>query len=425
MTLHETKTNSERSLLVGVVLKNENRWEIEEHLDELTSLAQTAGAEVIQTIIQERERLDPAFFIGRGKAEELSELIEELEISLIIFDDELAPAQVKNLEQLTGVKIIDRTALILDIFAAHARTKQARTQVELAQLNYYLPRLTRQWSHLSRQVGGIGTKGPGETQLETDRRLVRTRISHLNDELIKIEKQQEVQRRKAHSFIRVALVGYTNAGKSTLLNALTQAKTLVQDKLFATLDTTVRRMELNEGVTFLLSDTVGFIRKLPHHLIASFQTTLAQTIESDLLLHVVDVSDPMYVDHIQTVQEILKELRIFDKPMLSAMNKVDRIKDQAQIQVAHQKYPDALFISAKKQIRMERLKEKIYEFALKRYDSIEFKLNYSDSKKLARLDMLCHILDRRYEDNGIYLRIRYAKENEALIRAIIKNNSAA
>jgi len=332
---------------------------------------------------------------------------------------------VKNLEELTHIKIIDRTALILDIFAAHARTKQARTQVELAQLNYYLPRLTRQWTHLSRQVGGIGTKGPGETQLETDRRLVRTRIAHLTEDLAKIEKQQKVQRKKAQSFIRVALVGYTNAGKSTLLNSLTEAKTLVEDKLFATLDTTVRRMELNDGLAILLSDTVGFIRKLPHHLIASFQTTLAQTIEADLLLHVVDVSDPMYSDHINTVQDILRELKISDKPSFLVMNKVDRIKDQVQIQEAHQKYPDALFISAKKQIRMEKLRERISEFSSQRFVYAEIKLEYTDGKKTARLDSLCHILERRYEDNGLYLRIRYAKENEAIIQSVINNDSTA
>jgi GTP-binding protein HflX len=417
--VHETKIQTERCILVGVTHSDQTHWQIEEHLDELSSLADTAGATVIDLVIQEREKLDPAYFIGRGKAEELAEIVEDKHIDLLIFDDELSPAQVKNLEQLTDIKVIDRSGLILDIFAAHARSRQARTQVELAQLNYYLPRLTRQWTHLSRQVGGIGTKGPGETQLETDRRLIRTRIAHLKNELSKIERQQDTQRKKAQSLVRIAIVGYTNAGKSTLMNALTGAEAFVQDKLFATLDTTVRRMELSDGLIILLSDTVGFIRKLPHHLIASFKTTLAQTVEADMLLHVVDMSDPRYDEHIRIVHDILQQLGIVEKPTLLVMNKLDLLGDQARIKAAQQLYSEAIFISAKKQIRIERLRTKLSEFVEQRYKSTEFFIPYTNGKLFSRLESLCHILDRQYNDNGIQIWIRYAKENEEYVLSLI------
>jgi GTP-binding protein HflX len=266
---------------------------------------------------------------------------------------------MQNWEQLTEIKVIDRSALILDIFAAHAQSREARLQVELAQLTYLLPRLTRQWSHLSRQVGGIGTKGPGESQLETDRRLVRQRISHLQNDLIRIEQQGITQRKNAGLMKRVSLVGYTNSGKSTLLHALTGADVLIADKLFATLDTTTRRLRLNDQITILMSDTVGFINKLPHHLIASFQSTLAQTREADLLLHVVDLSDPSYPDHIRIVQDILKGLEINERPTIIIFNKVDKVRDEQILKSAGREYPNALFVSATKKIRLENIKKKL------------------------------------------------------------------
>jgi GTP-binding protein HflX len=360
--LHITESQSEKCILIGVSSNFQNRWQVEENLQELASLARTAGAVVINQFIQERNRLDPAYFIGRGKAEEISNYITFEDIDLVIFDDELSPAQVKNLEDIFQIKVIDRSALILDIFAAHARSREARTQVELAQLNYYLPRLSRQWTHLSRQVGGIGTKGPGETQLETDRRLIHTRIAHLKRDLEKIKSASATQRKRAGDMSKVALVGYTNAGKSTLMNALTNAHIHVEDKLFATLDTTVRRLELTPEKTVLISDTVGFIRKLPHHLIASFQTTLAQTIEADILLHIIDISHTFYNDHIEVVHEVLKDLKIDDKPTFLVMNKVDKIDNPDIIQQAKSKYPDAIFISAQKRIRIKKVKEEILNF---------------------------------------------------------------
>jgi GTP-binding protein HflX len=274
----------EKSLLVGVVLPHMSRWEIEENLEELGLLAQTAGVDIVDHLIQGLERINPAHFIGTGKVGELSRLVKALNISTVIFDSDLTPAQIRNLERATEAKIIDRSTLILDIFAKHARTREAKTQVELAQLQYLLPRLTRQWVHLSRQVGGIGTKGPGETQLETDRRLVRNRIESLRRELTKIDQQRLTRRKGRENTFKISLVGYTNVGKSTIMNLLSGSDVLVEDQLFATLDSTTRRVRLSEDHEILLSDTVGFIRRLPHHLIASFKSTLDEVRSADLLL---------------------------------------------------------------------------------------------------------------------------------------------
>jgi GTP-binding protein HflX len=355
---HTTESAGERCLLVGVVLPGHEREIIQSNLDELAALAATAGVQVSAIIIQERTRLDPAYYIGKGKASEIAETISEDPVDLIIFDDELSPAQIRNWENLTQLKILDRSALILDIFADHARSREARTQVELAQLNYLLPRLTGHWRHLSRQVGGVGTKGPGETQLETDRRLVNRRIAWLKKELDKIEKQRLTQGKKAQKVFHASLIGYTNAGKSTLLNMLTGADVHVADKLFATLDTTTRRLHVG-GKTVLLSDTVGFIKKLPHHLIASFKSTLAQTQAADLLLHIVDLSDPFYADHMQVVSEIIAELEMEQKPLQIIFNKVDLVNDPALIEKARNNNPGALFISAKKKIRIGKIIESI------------------------------------------------------------------
>ncbi len=357
--IYSTKIESESCVLVGLSLKKNLRAELEESLEELEALAHTAGAKVVDKFIQERISPDPAYFLGKGKAQEIADFVKAESIDMIIFDEELSPAQVRNWERMTEVKVLDRSALILDIFAQHARTRESRKQVELAQLSYLLPRLTRQWSHLSRQVGGIGTKGPGETQLETDRRLVRTRIGHLKTELSLIEKQRHTQRKKSGGMKRISIVGYTNAGKSTLLNTLTGAKALVENKLFATLDTTTRRLTLNDETTVLISDTVGFIRKLPHHLIASFHSTLAQTQEADVLIHVIDLNDIYYNDHIEVVKNLLVSLKIDDKPTLLVFNKVDLVEDNTIIVEAQQLYPQAYFVSAKKNIRLEKLKENL------------------------------------------------------------------
>ncbi|HCV42280.1 MAG TPA: GTPase HflX, partial [Bacteroidetes bacterium] len=291
-------TRRERAILIGVATRESPRGKVEDYLQELALLADSAGADVVLKVIQERQNIDAAFYIGSGKADELAFLVEEKRIDLVVFDDDLSAVQVRNLEKLVKCKIVDRSGIILDIFASRARTSEAKTQVELAQLQYMLPRLTRQWTHLSKQFGGIGTKGPGETQIETDRRAIRHKISHLNTKLKRIAKERAEQRKGRENFPRVALVGYTNAGKSTLLNWLSKADVLVEDRLFATLDSTVRLVSLSPAHKILLSDTVGFIRKLPHHLVASFKSTLEEVAEADILLHVVDVSHPLFEEQI-------------------------------------------------------------------------------------------------------------------------------
>ena len=419
MKLIKTEKIQEQCLLVGLQLPFQDKWQVKDHLDELASLANTAGAEVNDIIIQERKKPDPAYFIGKGKAEELAIKIEMEKIDLIIFDDELSPAQARNLENLTKIKVMDRAGLILDIFADHARSKESKTQVELAQLKYLLPRLTRQWTHLSRQVGGIGTKGPGETQLETDRRLVRTRITALNKELKVIEKQRESQRKQQKDFHRIALMGYTNAGKSTLMNALTNSDTLVEDKLFATLDTTTRRLESQSNMNILISDTVGFIRKLPHDLIASFKSTLSQTVEADVLIHVVDLSHPAFEEHIDIVNTLLDELEVKDTPMLLVFNKVDKIKERDYFANMQQKYKDAIFISAKKNMRLGRLNKKILSLLQEGYVEKNFNLTYDKSHLVSKIRGLAEVLDQDYSEKNINLKVRVKKENEYKLENIL------
>ena len=316
---------------MGVALPGTSRSAVDDTLDELALLADTAGAEVIDRAIQERPRFDPAHFVGRGKVDEIKERVEELKIDVVIFDDDLSPAQTRNLEMLIDRKIIDRSRLILDIFSSRAQTREAQTQVELAQLTYMLPRLTRQWTHLSRQAGGggasggIGTRGPGETQLEVDRRATRSRITALERALDKIVKQRDVGRQGRSGLFSAALVGYTNAGKSTLLRALSGADVFIEDRLFATLDSTTRRVHLGYNRDILLTDTVGFIRKLPHHLIASFRSTLEEAVSADLLLHVVDGGYAHCDEQIETVFEVLTELGIQDRPTLMVFNKLDKM----------------------------------------------------------------------------------------------------
>ena len=419
MGLINTKKSQEQCILVGLQLPDHNKWQVKDHLDELASLAYTAGAEVNDIVVQEKSKPDSAYFIGNGKAEELALKIEMEEIDLLIFDDELSPAQVRNLENLTKIKVIDRAGLILDIFADHARSRESKTQVELAQLNYLLPRLTRQWTHLSRQVGGIGTKGPGETQLETDRRLVRTRISVLKKELKIIEKQRESQRKQQKEFHRIALMGYTNAGKSTLMNALTDSNVLVEDKLFATLDTTTRRFELRPNMSVLMSDTVGFIRKLPHDLIASFKSTLAQTVDADILIHVVDISHPAFEEHIEIVNRLLEELELAETPLILVFNKVDKIKEKDYFANMQRKYNDAIFISAKKNMRLGRLNKKILSLLEKEYIEKDFELTYDKSHLVSKIRGLGEILDQDYSEEFVSIKVRVKKENEYKLENIL------
>jgi len=409
----------EKCIIIGLVTREQNRWDVEDHILELESLAQTAGTEVASTVIQERFAPDPAYFIGKGKVEEIALEVEEHQINFLLFDDELSPAQMRNLERIVKVKIIDRTALILDIFADHAKTSAAKTQVELAQLNYLLPRLTRQWQHLSRQVGGIGTKGPGETQLETDRRLVRTRISKLKDRLKQIDQQGKTQRQNRNLSFRASLVGYTNAGKSTIMNALSGSDVFVEDKLFATLDTTVRRIQLNQDHAILLGDTVGFIRKLPHHLVESFRTTLSEVVEADLLIHVVDLSNKNYDEHISVVHQILKDMKLSKTARLVVFNKVDLLENDGLMKQLQVRFPDAVFLSGKRKIGLNNLRKNIIEIIESCYEVEKVKFGFEAGNAEHLIRPLATIVDKNSDDAFFYLTIKYPKENKSKLSAVL------
>ena len=351
----------ERAILVGVTQKGSESWLTDDHLAELALLAETAGAEVVDTIHQRRSIINPTYYIGRGKCAEIKVEAGNLNADLVIFDDDLSPAQARNLEKEINRRIIDRTGLILDIFASRARTREAKMAVELAQLNYLLPRLTGHWEHLSRQVGGIGVRGPGETQLETDRRLVRKRIALLRLEIQRIERSRRTRRKRRSRLPLVALVGYTNSGKSTMLNSLTRSSVYVENRLFATLDPAVRSFQYEGGKKILFTDTVGFIRKLPHHLIASFRSTLEEVLNANLLLHVVDLSHPLYMEQMEGVRGVLRELEAIDLPRLVVFNKVDLVKRESALKQAREYYPQAVFVSALRKIGLQKLKESVFD----------------------------------------------------------------
>ena len=370
--LHSTALEPETCVLIGLVQNRETREEVAEHLEELAFLATTADAINKRTFVQSLDRPDTRTFVGSGKLQEVKEYVEENEIDILIFDDELTPTQLRNIErEIPERKILDRPNLILDIFAQRARTAHAKTQVELAQYQYLLPRLTNMWTHLQKQKGGIGMKGPGEKEIETDRRIIRDRIAHLKKELKAIDKQMATQRGNRGALVRVALVGYTNAGKSTLMTLMSKSDVFAENKLFATLDTTVRKVVL-QNLPFLLSDTVGFIRKLPHQLIESFKSTLDETRESDLLLHVVDVSHPQFEDHLAVVESTLAEIGSDDKPTMIVFNKVDRIEVEpfgptredimAGIRERFERGDrEVIFISAKEKWGVEELRNLVFE----------------------------------------------------------------
>jgi GTPase len=412
--------NRERATVVGLVTRHVPRWCIDDYLDELEQLADTAGAEVLERVVQERDRIDPAFMLGRGKVDELAQMARYLDVDLVIFDDDLTPAQAKNIEQHVGCKIIDRSGLILDIFARHARTREARTQVELAQLKYLLPRLTGQWRHLSRQVGGIGVRGPGETQLEVDRRLIRKRVGLLEKELEKIAGQRQIRRKNRRDLFKAALVGYTNVGKSTLLNALTSAGVLVEDRLFATLDATVRSLEFSDHTQILLIDTVGFIRKLPHHLIASFKSTLEETADADLLVHVIDLTHPNYLEQMKTVDTVLADLHLDGRPVLKVFNKIDAIEQPAQLARLQQLEEPAVLISAQRGINLTALVEKIREFADHAYKSDRLVLDSQQAGIVGKLYGWVEVVDTRYEEGRILVDIKYPVLQESRVKGMLE-----
>lgn len=399
----KTSQSSERTILVGLITPDVSETQAEEYLDELAFLSETAGAEPVARFLQRLDTPNPATFVGKGKLDEITEYVSAHEVGLAIFDDELAPNQLRNIERQLGIRILDRTSLILDIFATRAQTAHAKTQVEMAQYQYMLPRLTRLWTHLERQRGGnIGLRGPGETQLETDRRIILRKISQLKEQLKKIDKQKSVQRQNRGKMVRVALVGYTNVGKSTLMNVLAKSDIFAENKLFATLDTTVRKVVLG-NLPFLLADTVGFIRKLPTQLVESFKSTLDEVRESDLILHVVDISHPEFEDQIAVVTETLREIdALGDKPQILVFNKIDayqhipkdpddltpatkrnRTREELEKSWMARMGNDCTFISARTSEGMDELRrllyERVKEIHIQRYPYNDFLYqDYSD-----------------------------------------------
>ena len=399
---------SENAFLVGVSHGDQTTEVVKEHLSELKMLAETAGAKVVGQITQKLRKINPQYFIGKGKALQIIEQAKILNVKLIIFDDELNPGQVKNFLRLAkNIKIIDRNGLILDIFRKHAQTREAKTQVELAQLEYILPRLTRQWSHLERQMGGIGTlAGMGESQIEVDRRLIRQRISKLKKNLTYIEKERQTQSKRRKDEYRVALVGYTNAGKSTLMRALSGEDVLIQDQLFATLDTTIRKVQLDKYHSILLSDTVGFIRKLPHDLVASFRSTLLEVLESNLILVVLDAASDQVSEHLKTIGEVLKELGAERYEALTVLNKIDLISENGKMNYLKRKYPDAIMVSAKDQLRLDRLIVEMIKSMNADYETVEITFSYEQGKELAKAQENVEVLERHYQNDSIRLKIK-------------------
>lgn len=401
----KTEIYEENAVLVGVITQEQTEEQTKEYLSELAFLAETAGAQPVRKFFQRLPYPNPRTFIGQGKLEEIARyLSDNKDIGMVIFDDELSPLQLKNIENELHVKVLDRTSLILDIFAKRAQTAHAKTQVELAQYQYLLPRLTRMWTHLERQRGGIGMRGPGETQIETDRRIILNRISHLKEELKQIDRQKSVQRKNRGKLVRVALVGYTNAGKSTLMNLLSKSDVFAENKLFATLDTTVRKV-IVKNIPFLLSDTVGFIRKLPHNLIESFKSTLDEVREADLLVHVVDISHPNFEEQIEIVNATLKEIDSCNKPTILLFNKIDAFSfvekepddltpmrkenislEELQKTWMAKKQLDCIFVSAQERINIQQLKDLLYDrvkaIHITRFPYNDFLFeNYSDLDK--------------------------------------------
>lgn len=424
VTTADQKT--ERAFLVGVEFKSKPKWELQDSLEELGRLASTAGAEVIGIGTQKLDRPYASTFIGTGKADEFAALCQADEADTVIFDDELSPAQSRNLEKIFECKVLDRTALILDIFAQRARTREGKLQIELAQLQHLLPRLTRFWTHLSRQKGGIGMRGDGETQLETDRRRVLERIHRITADLKMVQRQRATQRdgRRRTKWPTASLVGYTNAGKSTLFNSLTGADVLQEDKLFATLDPTTRRLQLPTNQNVLLSDTVGFIRKLPHSLVDSFKATLEEVVQSDLLVHVVDISHPLADEQISVVDQVLGELGAGGKPTLMVFNKSDRLENGEFIPQFSEKYPNAVQVSALKQTGFEALMDELGALLRPIRDFVELAVPHSAADVIARIHEIAEVVEIDYDGPETLLSARIpphlTREFESYIRSDIE-----
>lgn len=403
ITRDELTVHRERAYLVSVALPD-RPWIGTDPLEELRGLATTAGANVVGGTIQKRQEIVPATYIGKGKLAELKEDVVRHDADVVIFDNELSPGQIRNLEKATEIKVLDRSELILDIFATRARSAEARLQVELAQLEYALPRLRRMWTHLSRIKGGIGMRGPGETQLEEDRRLVGHRIRDLKGKLGEVQARKAREVRSRQEEHTVSLVGYTNAGKSTLMNALTGAGVYVEDKLFSTLDTRTRQWHIKDWGRVLLSDTVGFIRELPHHLIASFKATLEETRQAGLLLHVVDASNPAAEEQIESVDKVLKELDCDKKPTLLVLNKIDQVTDRSYLDVLMKQHPRAVAISAASGVGLDALRDAVIEALHESFTEARVTTQAGNGRVLSYLAAHAEIHDRNYVDDRVAIR---------------------
>ena len=409
-TLLDTfEKTTERAFLIGAQFKARNSWEIKDSLSELSQLAETAGAEIVGQGFQKLDTLHPGTFIGKGKAHEFAEQCQVENVDTIIFDDELTPGQARNLEKIFECKILDRTSLILDIFAGRAQTREGKLQVELAQLKYLLPRLTRFWTHLTRQKGGIGMRGgDGESQLEVDRRKISERIARLLEELDLVRKQREIQRsgRKRNLWPLASIVGYTNAGKSTLLNSLTGSEVVAEDKLFATLDPTTRRLRLPTNQNVLISDTVGFIRKLPHRLVEAFKATLEEVVEADLLIHVTDLSHPQVDEQIKAVNTVLEEIKAHEKPCMMVFNKIDQVESAGIIEHYLETHGPAVAISAKSQQGFDSFLAELGTQLRPIRQFLELKIPQEKTQVMARLYEVGQVEDRRFEGNDAFFKVR-------------------
>lgn len=416
---------SERAILIGMEWgRNDSLWTVDDSLEELKQLADTAGATVIKKFIQKRPKPDPAFFIGRGKVQELALYAQQENIDLCIFDDELSPAQQRNIESVMGIRILDRTALILDIFAQRARTNEGKLQVELAQLQYTLPRIMGKGLMLSRLGGGIGTRGPGETKLEVDRRRIRDRITFIKDQIEKVKAVRSLHRskRKKNNVFEVSLVGYTNAGKSTLLNTLTNSDIYAKDQLFATLDPTTRQLTLPNKQEIIITDTVGFIQRLPHQLIAAFHSTLEVVTEADLLVHVIDVSHELYKEQAAAVHEVLKEIGAETKPVITVYNKIDKLPPDSKLADRLALEEDTVCISAAKKLNLESLQQMIESHLKSKAVEVTLCIPYAETAKAAQLHETANVLEQEYTENGAVMKVILPVEDlEAYNKYILKS----
>lgn len=416
---------SERAILIGMEWgRNDSLWTVDDSLEELKQLADTAGATVIKKFIQKRPKPDPAFFIGRGKVQELALYAQQENIDLCIFDDELSPAQQRNIESVMGIRILDRTALILDIFAQRARTNEGKLQVELAQLQYTLPRIMGKGLMLSRLGGGIGTRGPGETKLEVDRRRIRDRIAFIKDQIEKVKAVRSLHRskRKKNNVFEVSLVGYTNAGKSTLLNTLTNSDIYAKDQLFATLDPTTRQLTLPNKQEIIITDTVGFIQRLPHQLIAAFRSTLEVVTEADLLVHVIDVSHELYKEQAAAVHEVLKEIGAETKPVITVYNKIDKLPPDSKLADRLALEEDTVCISAAKKLNLETLQQMIEKHLKSKAVEVTLCIPYAETAKAAQLHETANVLEQEYTENGAVMKVILPVEDlEAYNEYILKS----